>query len=235
MASRSESTPIANDKHASATSGLGAAAGHGTNVFAREQYRVLLAMRSFGAEELPESAGGTLDVPASLEDIAPTLSAALGVAPERPFDGVSWLPLLQGTSIDRFESRVRYLETEFVPQGFVSGVVLSHSVLRGAASYYRVDPETGRVLIRPEKYESVLREAANTPRRAATRCSAAVPSDSKREQHLVYLERLDAAPIWLDSAPASPDDLGYELWSALRSRFDLVRERPVAPPQGNVD
>jgi arylsulfatase A-like enzyme len=224
-----EPTPIAHDENAIRhIQQVRAAIGHGTNVFAREQYHVLLAMRSFGAGELPTSPGETLEVPTSLEDIAPTLAEALGVQPERPFDGVSLLAQLQGNSAGSLGNRIRFLETEFVPPGFGSGT-FSPNALRAAATYYRIDPQTARVIMRPERYEEIMQNRQY----AATRgpeLLAAVPSGSKLEQHLVYLERLGAAPIWLDSAPASPDDLGYELWTALHTRFATVRDRPVAPP-----
>jgi arylsulfatase A-like enzyme len=212
------------------------ALGHGTSVFADAQYRVLLAMQSFGAPELPTRAGARLEVPASLEDIAPTLSAALGLAPERPFDGVSWLPQLTGAPVGDHEHRIRFLETEFTPRGFSpgSGAMLSESALRGAARYYRVDPESDRVQIRAEALEELLAGRQY----AATRDAAmlvSLPSDDTRQQHLVYLERADAAPVWLASAPVATTDVGHELWNALRARFDAVRDRPVLPPLGNAD
>jgi arylsulfatase A-like enzyme len=206
-------------------------AGHGTSVFADGQYRVLLAMQSFGAPELPTRAGARLDVPASLEDIAPTLSAALGLAPERPFDGVSWLPQLEGEPIGEHAHRIRFLETELVPRGFDpgSGGMLSESMVRGAAKYYRIDPESDRVQIRAEALEELL----GSRQYAATRGGAmlaSVPSDDRRAQHLVYIAEGDAAPHWFDAAPTAAVGAPYELWVALQERFAPVRERRVAPP-----
>jgi hypothetical protein len=232
-----EPISIANDEHAIRHIPFRERSfGHGTNVFSDGQYRVLLAMRSFGARELPTPAGARLEVPASLEDIAPTLSAALGLVPERPFDGVSWLPQLEGAPIGGHERRIRFLETELVPPGMEtgSGLMLSESMVQGAARFYRIDPETDRVLVRPEALEELLASRQYAATRG-TAMLAAVPSDDKREQHLVYLERPDAAPAWLTRAPAASTDVGHELWAALRARFAAVRERPVVPPLGKVD
>jgi hypothetical protein len=102
-------------------------------------------------------------------------------------------------------------------------------MLRMAAPFYRVDPKTDRVLIRTERLPDMMENRQY----AATREGAflaAVPSDDKRQQHVVYLERPGAEPVWLTSAPTAAGDTGYELWNALQARFELVRDRPVAPP-----
>jgi hypothetical protein len=107
-------------------------------------------------------------------------------------------------------------------------------MLRAAAPFYRVDAKTDRVLIRTERLPEIMRSRQY----AATREGAflaSVPSDDKRQQHVVYLERPGAEPIWLTKAPTANGDVGYELWNALQARFELVRERPVAPPLGNVE
>jgi hypothetical protein len=210
---------------------LKASGGHGTSVFAEPQYRVLLAMRSFDAEELPTAPGTRLDVPATLEDVAPTIAAALELTPESPFEGVSWLPALTGNADGRDDDRIRFTETEFVPTGLSSGMTFSPNALSDAADYYRVDPETDRVLIRAERLDELLRNRQYAALRGE-RMLAAVPSADLLQQHLVYLERRGAPAIWLTRAP-EPADAGYDLWSALTQRFELVRERPVAPPHGS--
>jgi hypothetical protein len=107
-------------------------------------------------------------------------------------------------------------------------------MVRGAIGYYRVDAKTDRVLIRAERMPEILRNRQYAATRGAE-LLAAVPSDDKRQQHVVYLERSGAEPIWLTTAPTAADDVGYELWNALQARFAPVRERPVAPPLGNVE
>jgi hypothetical protein len=212
---------------------LKASGGHGTSVFAEAQYRVLLAMRSFDADALPARPGTRLDVPASLEDIAPTIAAALHLTPDRPFDGLSWLPALAGQNDGGNADRIRFTETEFVPPGFASGTTFSTSALSDAAGYYRIDAETDRVLIRAERLEELLENRQYAAFRN-DRMLATVPSDDQQQQHLIYLERPGAAPNWLAREP-EPADVYYDLWSALQGRFDLVRQRPIAPPLGNVE
>ena len=113
-----EPASLANEGHAARhIPALSASYGHGTNVFAEGQYRVLLAMQSLGSNELATPAGLELAVPASLEDIAPTIVDALHLEPKQPFDGVSWLGELKGAPNGDDERRIRYLETEFVPPG----------------------------------------------------------------------------------------------------------------------
>jgi hypothetical protein len=230
-----EPASIADEGHAARhIPTLAASYGHGTNVFAEGQYRVLLAMRSLGSDQLPTPAGLELAVPASLEDIAPTIADALQLEPRQPFDGVSWLSVLKGVLTSDNATRIRYLETEFVPAGLGSGPDVSGSMLRQAAPFYRVDTNTDRVLIRTERLPDIMQSRQY----AATRAGgflASVPSDDKRQQHVVFLGHPGAKPVWLTTAPTAPSDPGYELWSALQTRFERVRERPIAPPLGDFE
>jgi hypothetical protein len=230
-----EPASIANEGHAARhIPTLAASYGHGTNVFAEGQYHVLLAIRSLGSDQLPTPAGLELAVPASLEDIAPTIADALQLEPRQPFDGVSWLSVLKGAPTNDNATRIRYLETEFVPAGLGSGPDVSGSMLRQAAPFYRVDANTDRVLIRTERLPDIMRSRQYAATRAGA-LLASVPSDDKRQQHVVLLEHPGAEPIWLTTAPTAARDPGYELWSALKARFERVRERPIAPPLGNGD
>jgi hypothetical protein len=230
-----EPASLANEGHAARhIRALSASYGHGTNVFAEGQYRVLLAMRSLGSDELMTPAGLELDVPASLEDIAPTIADALQLEPNQPFDGVSWLSELKGAPNGDNEPRIRYLETEFVPPGLASGPDVLRSMLRQAAPFYRVDAKTDRVLIRDERLQDIMQSRQYAATRAGA-FLASVPSDDKRQQHVVFLEHPGAEPVWLTTAPTAASDPGYELWNALQARFEHVRERPIAAPLGHVE
>jgi hypothetical protein len=230
-----EPASLANEGHAARhVRGLAASYGHGTSVFAEGQYRVLLAMQSFGSDELATPAGLELAVPSSLEDITPTLAAALHLEPKQPFDGISWLSQLQGAPTGDNARRIRFLETEFVPPGLGSSPDLSPQMLSEAASFYRVDAQTDRVLIRDERIPEMLRSRQYAATRAGA-FLASVPSDDHLQQHLVYIEHPGAEPVWLRTAPTAARDTCYELWKALEARFAAVRERAVAPPMGNVE
>jgi arylsulfatase A-like enzyme len=233
--SMGEPASVADDEHAQRhIRNLEKPGGHGTSVFARGQYQVLLAMRSFGAEELPTPAGTRITAPASLEDITPTLTEALALHPHGRFDGTSWLPELRGAPSEDRAARVRFMETEFAPPGFASGAILTASAVRGAARYYRVDPKTDRVLIRAEHLPGLLANRQYAVVRGEEML-AAVPSESTREQHVLYIERPGAAPLWLSSEPNSAAGAPYDLWKALTTRFEYVRQRPIAAPLGDVD
>jgi hypothetical protein len=233
--SMGEPLTVAADEHARRhIRNVDEAVGHGTSVFAREQYQVLLAMRSFGADELPTTGGTTIAGPASVEDITPTLADALGLQARGAFDGTSWLPELRGTATANRTARFRFMETEFSPPGFASGVNLTRRNLRSAAAYYRVDAETDRVLIRPELLPRLL----TTRQYAVVRGEellAAVPAESAQEQRVLYIESPGSTPVWFSTPPTATTGAPYELWNALSGRFAYVRERAIVPPLEDAD
>ena len=209
--------------------------GHGTNLFAAGQYRVLLAMRSYGTTKVPTPAGQSMAAPSTLEDLAPTIADAFDLEPERPFDGRSLLPALRGAepAASAFE-RIRFMETEFNPPGFTPGDIMNESALLGGAKYYRIDPETDRVLVRSQFLEQVLSNRQYAASRAG-RLLASVPSDDQRAQHLVFAVD-GASATWLSEPPDAVDDpAAFELWTALSSRFESVRERPVTLPRRRAE
>jgi hypothetical protein len=175
-----------------------------------------------------------ITAPASLEDITPTVVDALGLTPRTAFDGTSWLPELRGTPQANRAARFRFMETEFAPPGLASGDIVSVSSVRGAAAFYRVDPVTDRVFIRPERLPGLLANRQYAVVRGE-QMLAAVPSDDAEEQHLLYLPHADAEPVWFASPPDASSGAAHELWAALYARFDYVRQRPVAPPLGDID
>ena len=204
--------------------------GHGTDVFALPQYQVLLALQSFGETPLDVVAGAEVHDPASLEDIAPTLLAALGIDEGHTFDGRSLLPLLarRGESANR--SRIRFIETEFNPPELAAGTMPSTSSLSEVVGNYHVDPATDRVRFRSEFVDDILRNRQYAAL-AGGRMLASIPAANDREQHLVWRPSADGPWQWLD-APPDAADAGYppeviELWLALSDRFDAVRTRPV--------
>jgi hypothetical protein len=230
-----EPLSIADDAHARRhIEYVDTSVGHGTSVFARDQYQVLLAMRSFGAEQLPTPRGARITAPASLEDITPTLADALDLQPRGPFDGTSWLPELRGAVDEARAARVRFIETEFTPPGFGSSVSLTARNVLAAAAYYRVDPETDRVLIRADRLPQLLANRQYAAVRGEEML-VAVPSQSTLEQHVLYVEKPGSAAVWYSQAPTLAAGATYELWSALSARFDYVRERPILAPLADGD
>ena len=100
---------------------------------------------------------------------------------------------------------MRFMETEFAPPGFGSDAVFTTSNLRGAAAFYRVDPKTDRVLIRPERLPELLANRQYAVVRGEEML-ASVPSGSTREQHVLYI----AHP---GSAAARPRAIAAVLYS----------------------
>lgn len=138
--------------------------GHGTTVLAPHQFRVFLAVRAYGpARQLLANAGGTSHVPASLEDITPTLLDVLGIPAQEEFDGVSLLPELRAgvDTSPRLAQRVRFTETEFNPLNLVqmTGDVraVNASSLAEAMRYYRVDPVTDHIEMKVKFIDALRR------------------------------------------------------------------------------
>lgn len=206
--------------------------GHGTDVFSSDQYQVLLALRGYGlaASRLPGSV--RIDAPASLEDIAPTITELLEIEREISFDGFSLAAFLQGDSagFPDLSSRVRFIETEYNPPGFAIGQIPGTSQLAAAASTYSVDPVTDRLSIRPEMLGKVLsgRQFAALHDGAIL---AALPAQNAGGQYLVYLSDARSSPIWLTAAPdATTNPRVHYLWTSLSRRFETVRTRQVIDP-----
>lgn len=207
--------------------------GHGTNIFAQEQYRVVLGMRSFGEASVSFTPGASIDAPASLEDIAPTLADALGLKSAEPFDGVSLMPIVRGeVDTAAMGGRIRFTETEFNPPGVSLGQAISASALRDASEYYRIDPESDRILIREEFLGDILANRQYAASRNG-KMLALVPVQSGPGHHAIFLNGPAAEPVWIikpGQLEGDPDT--QDLWVALRNRFPLAR-RPIVPLTGS--
>ena len=204
--------------------------GHGTHVFSSDQYHVVLGMRAYGNRLLPEGSGAVLDMPVSLEDIAPTVLDLLDLDADQVFDGRTLLPHLIDDTGAIAGERVRFLETEFNPSGISPELVMTASAISTAVDKYVVDPDTDRVLVRPQFVDEMLatRQYAAESR---GRIFASIPAADFRQQHLLYYDPVTDLPRWFDQPPTASD--GPEpvaLWEALTQRFAPVRERPVVPP-----
>jgi arylsulfatase A-like enzyme len=201
--------------------------GHGTHVFSRDQYHVLLGMRAYGNELLPRDQL-VLDGPVSLEDIAPTVLDMLDLGGDQRFDGRSLLPYVRGGDAIA-NDRIRYLETEFNPPDLMTDGMLSTSAVLDAVDTYEVDPVTDRVRIRADLVDGVLAR-----RQYAAEMNghmlAAFPAAHTDEQYLVYFDAESDSLSWLEQGPSVSDGPVVEqLWAAIQSRFPAVNNRRVAP------
>jgi arylsulfatase A-like enzyme len=206
--------------------------GHGTDIFAEQQYQVVFGVRSFGSTPLTLQPGQTINAPASLEDLAPTLVDALGMRNSTPFDGRSLLPLLQarrsGTVVD-WSDRIRFTETEFNPPGVALGQIITTSALTDAAEFYSVNPVTDRIHIRQESLQELLANRQYAASRDG-RVLASVPVPDGPGHFVAYIEHPGAQPRWIDADAVAKDDPKVaDLWAALNDRFPSTRMPSVLP------
>ena len=188
-------------------------------------------VRCPGAFQRPR--GTRITAPASLEDITPTLTDALGLHPRGTFDGTSWLPdsrcsgrksrrprSLHGIRIHTARLRVRrYLDDA---QHARRGSVLSRR---------RRDRQSAG----PSRTPSAAARESSVRRRARRR-DASLRAVGQHTSSTSSTSSALAPPRcgW----PRQPDSAAgalYDLWNALATRFEYVRERPIAPPLGDVD
>jgi hypothetical protein len=212
--------------------GTASLVGHGTHVFSRDQYNVVLGLSSFGNDLLPNFAPAVLDTPVSLEDLAPTVLDLLELDQDLSFDGQSLLPLVRNdeASAERTSERIRFLETEFNPSGISPELIMTTSALTSAADKYEVDPITDRILVRREFVDEIL-SMRQYAAELNGRILATVPASDYREQHILYFDPAADAPRWINEPPVASDGAEvYDLWIALEQRFAQVRQRPVVPP-----
>jgi arylsulfatase A-like enzyme len=201
--------------------------GHGTSVLSPHQYHVVMAMRAYGDARIKVPVGTQIDAPVSLEDIAPTLAEISGLQSRQPFDGQSLVPLLRGApgAEEPFRQRIRYTETEFNPKGVAIGVQTTTSALGNAVRYYRVDPKTDRLEVRPE----LVQEVYQTRQFAAIlgdRMVAAIPRDNLdiTVYDIVTLGRDGSGARKLTQEPSATEEPQVaQLWNALHSRLGLTR------------
>ncbi|HUF74320.1 MAG TPA: sulfatase-like hydrolase/transferase [Gammaproteobacteria bacterium] len=227
-----ELSPLSNEAgHVSPLLGKAEVYGHGTHVFSDDQYKVLLAVKSYGDTPLELPPGERIDVPASLEDIAPTLLDALDLNSRDAFDGYSLMPHLgdrEHRDVGKASTRIRFLETEFNPPGIAIEQPMTGSAIAKASTSYRIDPVTDRVEVRPEQLSRIL---ASRQYAAVVdgHWMAAVPAADLDAQHIVYVDAKEGGPVWLEAPPSAESaPVQQRLWSALRSRFEPVASRPVA-------
>jgi arylsulfatase A-like enzyme len=201
--------------------------GHGTSVLSPHQYHVVLSMRTYGDAKIKLPAGTQSDVPVTLEDLAPTLAEISGLQSRQPFDGQSLAPLLRGVpgADEPFRKRVRFTETEFNPRGVAIAVQTTTSALGNAARYYRVDPKTDRLEVRPELINDVY-QSRQFAAVLGDRILAAIPRENVdiTVYDMVTVGRDGSGARKLRDEPSATEDPQLaQLWDALHSRLGLTK------------
>ena len=193
--------------------------GHGTSVMSPNQYHTLLAMRSYGRASLPGGMGER-GWPVSLEDIRPTLEELVtGKAPDE-VDGRSLVPYLAASRDPaELDSRIRFTETDFNTPSTKAGQFVESGVLREAAGFYEVDPETGWVQLRRDRRAALMAQKERAAFSADT-LLAALPGAPGEPPRFLLTDRNMPEPRVLSTPPdARTEPEARRLWDALHARF----------------
>lgn len=205
--------------------------GHGTSVLARDQYHVVLGVRSSGVQFFnTPNEGLDISSPVSLEDIAPTIVDALSLDSEEVYDGLSLAPLLQRaqTAETRFAHRIRFTETEFNPPGITPGAVITTSALKDAVKAYQVDPRTDRISIKEDDIRRIIEQRQFAAFRGPLMLATLPAPHSLTGIELARVSMPPGQPAQLrmiDQALLTQDTDALALWEAMRLRFPDLAER----------
>jgi arylsulfatase A-like enzyme len=209
--------------------------GHGTSVLSPHQYAAVLAIRGFGPVDLP-LVYRDYPVPVSLIDVTPTLVDLAGLKSDAIFDGTSLRPVIAGDvrAIEALERRPRFTESGYRTKNIENGNFDERSVLGDAATYFRMNPQNGRLEMRPEVMPSLL---ADKERAVLNRdwLLASVPSKTdKGAQKYVLISRRDGEARRLEAAPEPADAQAFPLWQALHAEYgeELLPPEPRAARRG---
>lgn len=198
-------------------------AGHGTSVLSPQQYRVVLGLRSFGNERVLARTAGAIQTPVSLIDLTPTVMDLLQISTTDSVDGQSLVPLIRGDAdaAAQFADRIRFTETEFNPRGFQPGRTLTQSTLDAITSYYRLDAQTDRILIKADRVKALINE-----RQYAAilhdQLLAAVPGTAGSNFRLIATHRNGGLPVELACVKFDPSPEMSALKSAIFEQFTNV-------------
>jgi hypothetical protein len=209
--------------------------GHGQSVLSPVQYQVLLAFRGYGAAAGYRATGRTLDAPATVLDIKPTVLDVLGLSEVEPSTYAQSLgPLLEGGDASlaaRLRDRTRFTETDLRVAADALGDVDEDEAAKHNSFYFAVDRESGRLQLRPESFSSLmaLKERAAI---LGPMLLAALPADVEHHQYLL-VDRHTGVGRVLAAEPSPADRTAHELWNQLQATFgdELHPPTVLAPEQ----
>jgi len=203
--------------------------GHGQSVLSQTQYKVLLSFKAFGDNAAFRHGSRDLPVPATAEDIAPTILDLLGVQddPLRT-SGMSLAPWLRVDGVlDAADhvNRVRFTETDLAVIPDVRGEVDEVETAKQNSKFFGIDPTTTRMHIRPKMMPLVRafkERAAFTPNHLL----AAMPAGPNAHQYVYFDIATGNGELLLERpAPELPE--GQLLWDALHRHFEGELKAPT--------
>ena len=229
LSDHGEALSLANDaivKNGAFVKGLGAPLkvldiGHGQSVLSPTQYKILLAFKSFGGAGRFRNAGRDVSLPATAEDISPTLLELLGIE-GNPLDsaGQSLAPALRNrddSSSGQVPERIRFTETDLSVLPNVKGEVDEVGTARANSKFFGIDPATTRMHIRPGMIPLVhaLKERAAF---TSKHLLAAMPAGPDAHQ-FVYFDIVTGNGELLLERPGPERPEAQRLWDALQEHF----------------
>ncbi len=211
--------------------------GHGTSVLSPHQFSALLAIRGYGDAEISQS-GRDHTEPVSLVDITPTIVDLAGLRARAPFDGWSLRPLIEGEAEgeQRFIARPRFTETGFRTRLIMLGDFDEARVMGEAASFFVMNPATGRFEVRPELLDRLIADKERAVL-SSNWLLASIPAGEQFEtQKYVLVSRRGGLPRRLESAAhAQSDPEVWALWNALETHYgDELRPPEPRPAQAQA-
>lgn len=197
--------------------------GHGTSVLSGSQFQILLAARTYGIQGIHDSYGEH-SLPVSIEDVTPTVLDLLGLQPKAgALDGQSFAPVLsgqQGGTADKAgNARMRFTESAYSTPSLRQGAADEDSLLAEGADVFRINPATGWVEIRTDRWSELMavRERAVI---GATHLLAAIPDSKPGSSIYVMVPRFGGTSRRLTAPPAAEDGAdAVALWNALQHEY----------------
>ena len=194
--------------------------GHGQSVLSQTQYKILLGFKSFGGGGF-RNAGRDLQVPATAEDISPTLLDLLNIQ-GNPLNspGLSLAPWLQaeGTLDPGPESaRIRFTETDLAVIPDVRGEVDEVETAKANSKFFVIDPVTTRMHIR-HRMLPLVRAFKERAAFTTTHLLGAMPAGPNAHQY-VYFDLATGNGELLLARPGPELPEGQRLWDALHEHF----------------
>ncbi len=209
--------------------------GHGTTVLSPHQFRILLAVRAYGpARALIRRAPGVSAVPATIEDIAPTVLDMLAIRSAEPHDGISLLPELRAAgSMAQLAQRVRFTETEFNPLNLVNMTgdvsVVNAKTFAEASRYYRVDPVTDRIEMK-RGFLDTLRRNRQFAAIGRSQLLGVFPSPQTGAYTFLVVSLEGGLPRRIVSAEDVAGDAEvHELWRQICARYGAILDAGSQP------
>lgn len=189
--------------------------GHGTNVLAQGQYRVMLALRGYGLQgngsgrvaALPPRNGQTV----SLIDIAPTVADLLtgtGALPQ-PWPGMDGHSLLGSIPPERGI----YLESALTSTALMEEQIDEQRLLSETARYYMVN-EAGKVVMRPDLIDATIA----TKLRAVVRGHWLLSMSPVLKDELILLDTREK--VWWPATQAPTGAPWQDMLAAMCRHYD---------------